>query len=131
MKRRIIPHNVLQGKRIFGLRVPNLIEGVVWALIAFILISQIPFVPKVRWITTICVSLFLIVFNGLGIKGQRFSVTVMNYIIYKCFMKNASYRRMNYDPEPDKLFEEANGKTRVITIHEKSAIGRFERIFKR
>lgn len=130
MKSRYIPENVLQGKRFLGFRIPNLIEGVVWALIAFIIICQIPFVKKVKWIMIICIGLFLIIANGIGIKGQRFSVTVINYFKYKPFMKRFSYRRMNYNPEPEDLFVTEKGRMKVVTVHEQTAIGKVEKIFK-
>ncbi len=131
MKERYIPENVLQGKRILGFRLPNLIEGLVWALIAFIIIAQVPFVPKVRWIITGCVGLFLILVNGLGIKGQRFSQAFINWLQYRPYMIKIHYRRLNYAPDEHKqLFETSNGKTRVVTIHEQSTLGKIQRIYK-
>lgn len=49
-RERFIPNNVLQVNRFAGFKKRNLIEGIVWAVLAGLIINAIPFVVKVKWI---------------------------------------------------------------------------------
>lgn len=120
----------MQGKRILGFRKRNLAEGAIMALVAAYIISLPPFVKTVQVIITFCVAAFLVIINGIGIKGRSYSQTLINYIAYKKHLKQLSYRRINDNPDDiEPLFEEKNGKTRVNTIHEKTAVGKAQRFF--
>ena len=122
---RIIPQNIIQGRRILGFRIRNLAEGAIDALLFAWLISGIPFVPKVRWIITICVGLFLIIVTGIGIKGLAPSQVIIKFLSYRKFIKSYSYRRPNYanKKQPD-LISEENGKSVVNTIAKQKNLNR-------
>lgn len=105
MRGRFIPDNVFSNKRILGFRKRNFFEGVALAFINFLLISQIPFVPKVRWIFTICVGIFCIALCGIGINGMSLTQAIMRYYKYRKVTKQYSYRRLtDADKEPKQIF---------------------------
>lgn len=71
------PDNVLEGKRYFGFRRRNIIEGLIAALVFFLIIRYIPFVPRVKiifWIA-VCGSVFVI--NCVGFKDKSFSEIII------------------------------------------------------
>lgn len=99
MKERIIPKNVVQGKRIMGFHRRNLIEGALMAFTVFLIIRAFPFVPLVRRVLSIGLGIFLLVVNGLGIKGQPFSKAILHYISYKKMLVTYSYRTLGSTKE--------------------------------
>ena len=114
---RIIPQNIIQGRRLFGFRIRNLAEGVIAALLFAWLVSKVPFVPKVRWIVTICVGLFLVIVMGIGIKGLAPTQVIIKFFSYKKFIKTYSYRRPNHaNKKQTELISDENGKKIVNTI---------------
>jgi len=131
--KRIIPQNIIQGRRILGFRIRNLVEGAFTALLFAILISGIPFVPKVRWIITICVGLFLIIVMGIGIKGLAPSQVIIKYLSYKKYIKTYSYRRANHaNKKASELISDENGKAIVNTIAKQKNLNRAKNfLFKR
>lgn len=103
MQERIIPKNVIQGKRVLGFHKRNLIEGIVAVLLFYLFLHALPLVPLVRRVLTICIGTFLFIINGIGIKGQAFTVAFAHYLKYKKMLKTYSYRTL--DKAPDRLEE--------------------------
>lgn len=116
-RERITPNNVLQINRIAGFKKRNLVEGLVWAVIAGLIISAIPFVTKVKWIIIICVGIALIIANGFGINGYPVSATVLNWLKYRHFLNQFSYRRLNKDVGEYKTIVNDKNKVRTITAN--------------
>ena len=122
---RIIPQNIIQGRRLLGFRIRNLAEGVLAALLFAWIVAQIPFVPKVRWIITICVGLFLIVVMGIGIKGLAPSQVFIKFLTYRKYIKTYSYRRPNHaNKKQTELISNENGKAVVNTIARQKNLNR-------
>lgn len=132
LRKRFIPHNYLQGKRILGFRKRNFFEGLAWAFVALLIIGSIPFVTKVRWILTICIGIFLVIMNGIGIRGQSYSQALINMFHYRKYLKPFTYRRLNYaNKEPEPLFETVNSKQKVRTIRENSKLEQAKKLIRR
>ena len=114
MRERIIPQNVLQGKRILGFKQRNFIEGVIAALIVAVLILQIPFVSKVKMIVLICCMIFVFFINAIGIKGQPLTQAITRFVTYRKYTKQYSYRRLE-DARKEVKPVVVNDKVRTIT----------------
>lgn len=78
-----IPENILQSRRIMSFRRRNLIEGAISAVALGLIIYQVPFVPRVKAIITVCMCLAVFVVNLLGIKNMSISEVVSDFIYYK------------------------------------------------
>lgn len=127
VKRRYIPENVFKGKRIMGFKPRNVIEGVVFAVIAAVIIAIPPFVPKVQWILIGCVGLYLIIMCAIGIDDQAPTELLKNYLMYKKYMNQYSYRRIKNDKqEAPKVISE---KGKVIPIQKNRAFNFLEKFF--
>lgn len=114
-KERFIPNNVLQINRLAGFKKRNLAEGGVWAVSAGLITNAIPFVSKVKWIVIICVGLALIVANAFGINGYPVSATVLNWLKYRYYLNQFSYRRLKKDVGEYKSIVTDKNKVRTIT----------------
>lgn len=114
MRGRIIPENVLQGKRILGFKPRNFAEGIVSALITALLIRQISFVNKVSLIIIICVGLAVFFLNAWGIKGQSITQVISHFIKYRKCIKQYSYRRLDNGTRKIKPII-VNGKVRTVS----------------
>lgn len=123
--KRIIPQNIIQGRRLLGFRIRNLIEGAFAALLFAAIIAQIPFVPKVRWIITICVGLFIIIVMGIGIKGLAPTQVLFKYLTYKKYIRTYTYRRPNNaSKKQSEIIADENGKLVVTTIAKQKNLNR-------
>ncbi len=103
----IIPVNVTQGKRIFGFKMRNIIEGVIAAVIVGLLIRFIPFTVKVQIIVTIGLSGSVFVLNLLGLKGMSLSECFINLLVSKGSRQEYHLRSIRHA-----------GKNRSITVAE-------------
>lgn len=117
MQERIIPKNVFQGKRVLGFHKRNLIEGIIAALIFYLVVHALPFVALVRRVLALCIGIFLIIINGMGIKGQPFSLAFIHYLKYRKMLKTYSYRTLDKAPnETEEIFDyDDNGQQIVKT----------------
>lgn len=114
MRERVIPENVLQGKRILGFKRRNFFEGIIMALIVSFLVRQIPFVEKVSWIVMICLGLFIFLVNAIGIHGQPILQVLFRFFRYRKYTRQYSYRRLENGSRESKPLI-VNGKVRTIT----------------
>lgn len=121
---RYIPKNVLQGKRIMGFKSRNIIEGVIEAVIVLLLLLKIPFVLKVKLIVVICVSLFILAINCIGIKDQAITEFLINFIRYRHYLKPFHYRRLTNE----KQYIPAVVDGKVKTIKENRNINAIKKI---
>lgn len=131
IKERYIPENNLQGKRVIGFHVTNLIEGLIVALVVIIFINKIPFVPRVKLIIDLSVGLAITVIGGIGLHGRRYLSVLFDFFKYKPLIKQYHYRRMNYSPDKEELFEETtDGQIKVKTVYEKNIYQKAKHILK-
>lgn len=100
-----IPGNVINGKRHMGFRGRNIAEGVVLALIVYFIISQIPFVLRIKIIfsAVLCFSSFII--GCVGIHKRSITQYLYDYYQFKNEPKTYHLRSVKY---------KANKKNRII-----------------
>ncbi len=77
------PDNALESKRILGIKMRNLIEAGVMTVIAGFIITQIPFVTRVKIIFLIIICLSVAFVNFIGIKNQSLTEALINWIMYR------------------------------------------------
>lgn len=75
-----ITDNVTGFKKYGLFNIRNAIEGAIGAGITYLIIKQIPFVPKVQIIVTLCVCATVFLINIKGIKNQSFTEVLINTI---------------------------------------------------
>jgi len=108
-----IPENVLQGKRLFNMRLRNVIEAAIWAVIMIAVVSLIPFVTRVRIIVTVCLVIAAVWVNLLGVKDMTLSEVVLNYIHYRrtgqiYHLRSIDYAKKQRKNAAGKIATEAN-----------------------
>jgi hypothetical protein len=95
----IIPKNIVSNKRILGFRLRNIIEGIVLFVFTALIISLIPFVPRIKIIFTVVVGFTVFLLSCLGIKDKSPSELIIDTIKYISSPKSWSLRSINYGTE--------------------------------
>ena len=90
-----VPNNVLQGKRLFGFRIRNVVEAGIWVALIYKLVSLVPFVTRVRWIVIVCLCLVAILVNLMGVKDMTISEVAINFV--HCKMTGKIYHLRSVD----------------------------------
>lgn len=77
-----IPPNYKQAGTWRSLRIPNLIEGIVIAIVADFIILKIPFTYQFKMIVLILLSCGCVAFSLYGINGERISIFLIVAVKY-------------------------------------------------
>ena len=109
----IIPKNVIAGKRHMGIRGRNIAEGIVLAVIVYFIISQIPFVARIKaiFIAILCISAIIV--GCIGIKDRSITEFIMDYSDYKKTQKIYHLRTIKDSKTKKKKFIMQEGKAYV------------------
>lgn len=124
LRKRIIPQNVFQGKRILGFKSRNFKEALIFTVITILIIMQIPFVTKVRWIMIICIGAAVFMANCVGIKNQAFTEFIGNMLRFQYYRKPFHYRRLNNGKAKNKPAV-VNGKVQTIKENRTNNLAKF------
>lgn len=109
----IINANVLGFKRYGSFHLRNIIEGVFCSSIIYWIIEQIPFVPKVKIIVTICLIAAVMLVNIKGFKNQSLSEVLINMMLEKKNDKDYHMRCINDEEIKSQEYSETAGEKSI------------------
>jgi len=89
----VIPENIIGSKRYLGFRRRNIIEALILAVVIFLIIRAIPFVPRIKQIFELALCPVTFMLGCVGIKDKSPSELFIDAIKYRTFPKKL---HMNY-----------------------------------
>lgn len=92
-----IPDNFIQVNRIFGFRIRNIIEAVAAFALVCLLISPIPFVPKISFLCMGVLGSVAALRVLLGERGRSITEFLIDWIIYKKRARKIHLRTVQHD----------------------------------
>ena len=82
-KSREITQNVIQSHKFAGIDIRNWIEAAVWSILIFVIVAQLNFVTKVKWIVLIVLIACAVYINLTGLHGLTVSQLVISEIKFR------------------------------------------------
>lgn len=92
-----IPDNFIQVNRFFGFRIRNIIEACVAFALVCLVISPIPFVPKISFLCMGVLGVAAAFRVLLGERGRSITEFLIDWMIYKKKAKKLHLRTVQHD----------------------------------